>query len=193
LIKETKPQTVEELASLTAEKLQVPQREIIKTIIKLQGEGKIRLAQSPSNLPTVGDYLKTGQASWYWATLAATLVTTLVVFTVSEDLYPLAYLRNVLGIVFVLWLPGYAFTRALFPARLPLKTSDKSLDTIERVALSIGMSLALVPIVGLLLNYTPWGITLAPITLSLTALTITFATAAILREHQKRTNAVAAA
>ena len=60
------------------------------------------------------------------------------------------------------------------------------MDTIERVALSLGMSLALVPIVGLILNYTPWGIRLTPITLSLLALTIVFATAAILREYQAK-------
>jgi uncharacterized membrane protein len=48
------------------------------------------------------------------------------------------------------------------------------------------MSLALTPIVGLILNYTPWGITLTPITLSLLALTTVFATAAILREHQSK-------
>jgi len=58
------------------------------------------------------------------------------------------------------------------------------LDTIERVALSLGTSLALVPIDGLLLNYTPWGIRLTPTVLSLLALTIVFATAAIIRENQ---------
>jgi uncharacterized membrane protein len=46
------------------------------------------------------------------------------------------------------------------------------------------MSIALVPIIGLLLNYTPWGIRLTPIILSLLALTIVFATAAVIREYQ---------
>jgi uncharacterized membrane protein len=45
------------------------------------------------------------------------------------------------------------------------------------------MSLALVPIVGLLLNYTPWGIRLTPIVLSLLALTLIFATVAIIKEY----------
>jgi uncharacterized membrane protein len=102
------------------------------------------------------------------------------------------YIRYVLGIIFILWLPGYAFIKALFPQTLPfaralahsLGTPEKNLDTIERAALSLGMSIALVPIVGLLLNYTPWGIRLTPIVLSLTALTIAFATTAILREYQ---------
>jgi len=66
----------------------------------------------------------------------------------------------------------------------------KGLDNIERTALSTGMSLALVPITGLLLNYTPWGIRLTPVTISLLALTITFATAAIIREHQAKTKEI---
>ena len=88
-------------------------------------------------------------------------------FTIPETFYPIAYIRNVLGIIFVLFLPGFAFIKALFPTTVPLKTTSESLDDIERVALSFGMSLALVPIVGLILNYTPWGIRLTPITLSL--------------------------
>jgi len=63
----------------------------------------------------------------------------------------------------------------------------RKLDNIERIALSIGMSLALVPLVGLLLNYTPWGIRLTPITISLLALTLILSTAAIIREHQTKT------
>ena len=103
----------------------------------------------------------------------------MLVFTVPEDAYPIVYARYLLGSIFVLALPGYSFIKALFPT--------KELDNIERVALSIGMSLALVPITGLLLNYTPWGIRVTPVTLSLLALTVAFATAAVIREHQAKT------
>lgn len=82
-------------------------------------------------------------------------------------------------------LPGYTFIKALFLTHVPIKTSSENLDTIERVVLSIGMSLALVPIVGLLLNYTPWGIRLAPVTLSLLGLSVTFATVAMIREQSE--------
>jgi uncharacterized membrane protein len=90
--------------------------------------------------------------------------------------------------VFVLFLPGYAFIKTLFPQKLPIPTSSENMDTIERAALSFGMSLALVPIVGLILNYTSWGIHVTPVTLSLLALTIAFATAAILRESPKKSS-----
>ncbi|MFY9410026.1 MAG: DUF1616 domain-containing protein [Methanosarcina flavescens] len=65
-------------------------------------------------------------------------------------------LRNVLGLPLVLFLPGYTLIAALFPAK-----SD--LDGIERTALSFGLSIAVVPLIGLGLNYTPFGIRPLPV------------------------------
>lgn len=70
------------------------------------------------------------------------------------------YLRVGLGLPFVLFFPGYVLVAALFP-----KKDD--LDGLERVALSFGLSIAVAPLIGLILNYTPWGIRLAPILVSL--------------------------
>lgn len=69
-------------------------------------------------------------------------------------------LRVALGLPFVLFFPGYTLIAALFPGR-------EDLDGIERVALSFGLSIAVVPLIGLILNYTPWGIRLYPILISL--------------------------
>lgn len=69
-------------------------------------------------------------------------------------------LRIILGLPFVLFFPGYTLIAALFPAR-------GDLDGIERTALSFGLSIAVVPLIGLGLNYTPWGIRLVPILVSL--------------------------
>jgi len=83
-------------------------------------------------------------------------------------------LRNILGLPLVLFLPGYALIAALFPAK-----SD--LDGIERTALSFGLSIAVVPLIGLGLNYTPWGIRLLPILISLSVFTIAMCGLAYLR------------
>jgi uncharacterized membrane protein len=131
--------------------------------------------------------------TWYWTTIALAITTAIAVFTIPDTAYPIVYLRSTLGIIFVLFLPGFALIKALFPAKVPIKSSSENMDTIERVALSFGMSLALAPIAGLKLNYTPWGIRLTPITLSLLALTIVFATAAVLREYQAKAPAVKSA
>ncbi|UVE50730.1 DUF1616 domain-containing protein [Haloferax larsenii] len=78
-------------------------------------------------------------------------------------------LRAVLGLPFLLFVPGYALMAALFPEA----GGDVSgIDGIERVALSFGGSISLSPLVGLLLNFTPWGIRLVPIMVAMSGLTL---------------------
>jgi uncharacterized membrane protein len=72
-------------------------------------------------------------------------------------------LRVILGILFILFIPGYIFVVALFPTR----KTDHGIDIIERIALSFCLSVAIVPLVGLALNFTPWGIQLDTILLSI--------------------------
>jgi len=85
---------------------------------------------------------------------------TTIVLLVAILLTPNSAVRVVLGLPFVLFFPGYVLIAALYP-----RSND--LDGIERVALSLGLSLAVVPLIGLVLNYTPWGIRLTPILMSL--------------------------
>ena len=187
ITKEKKPETIHQLVRLTKQTSPATSEEILNEIMQLQNDGKLKLTSPPQHTPTnLKTNLKTHEAAWYWTTLIVTFSTVAAVFTIPENLQPFVIIRYVLGTVFILWLPGYTFIKALFPTQVPVKTSSENLDSIERVALSIGLSLALVPIVGLLLNYTPWGIRLEPVTLSLTALTLTFATAALLRENETR-------
>jgi len=177
LVKTADFETVEHLIVQVQQKSPLSKQEILDHIIALQNQGKLILKNSVASAPfSLKTYLLSKHGYWYWFTLILSVITFLLVFTISENTHPLMYVRYMLGAIFVLWLPGHALIKALFPT--------KEIDTIERIALSIGMSLALTPIIGLLLNYTPWGIRLTPVTLSLLALTITLATAALLREHQ---------
>lgn len=84
------------------------------------------------------------------------------------------FIRTILGILLVLFIPGYSLIAALFP-----KWGD--LDGIERTALSFGLSIAVTPLIGLGLNYTPWGIRLDPILISLTIFTMVMCIIAYLR------------
>lgn len=61
-----------------------------------------------------------------------------------------------LALVYVLFVPGYAFVGALFPAEDPL-------DGLERATFAFGLSVALTAFIALALNFTPWGIRLVPI------------------------------
>ena len=88
-------------------------------------------------------------------------------------------LRKVIGMGFVLFFPGYAFINFLFPKK-------KELDSLERLALSFGLSIAITPLIGLILNYTPYGIRLTPILISLGAFNIIFSILAIYRRENVR-------
>ena len=179
IVKKSKPATVRDLVKLVQSKHSLPKEEIIESIINLQNQGKLILKDyQPPHPSTLSRYIFSRQAYWYWTIIALSAATTTLVFTIPEDAYPIVYARYLLGSIFVLALPGYSFIKALFPT--------KELDNIERAALSIGLSLALTPIVGLLLNYTPWGIRLTPVTLSLLTLTTTLATIALIRSYQSQ-------
>jgi uncharacterized membrane protein/LysM repeat protein len=84
---------------------------------------------------------------------AACALATVAVVLLGPSLEPV---RIVLGLPFLLLLPGYVLVAALYPRK-------GDLDPIESAALSFGLSIAIVPLIGLALNYSPWGIRLNPI------------------------------
>jgi uncharacterized membrane protein len=85
-------------------------------------------------------------------------------------------MRYIFGSIIVLFLPGYSLVEALYPG-------EEDLTPLERLALSIGLSLAIVPLIGLVLNYTPWGIRLNPVLTAITATTIMLLTISAYRKY----------
>ena len=80
-------------------------------------------------------------------------IVTLPVVIFSEGIF-----RIILGLLLAIFFPGYTLLSSIFP-----KQND--LSGTERVALSFGLSLAIIPLTGLILNYTPWGIRVYPVTI----------------------------
>jgi uncharacterized membrane protein len=80
------------------------------------------------------------------------------------DLFAFAPIRLVLGLIFILFVPGYTVQAALFP-----KKDD--LGSVERAGISTGISLGFIPLIALILDRLPWGLSLWPIFIS-EALTI---------------------
>lgn len=100
----------------------------------------------------------------------------LIIFTVIP---PLNYtpLNTILGLIFILFLHGYSLTACLF-------TKKDDLDVIERFALSFGLSILIAPLITFILNFTPLGIHLIPILLSLSSFTIIFSLIAYIRRRK---------
>jgi len=51
---------------------------------------------------------------------------------------------------------------------------EEELDMLEKIALSIGLSICIVALTGILLNFTPWGLKLGPVLLSRSTFTLVF-------------------
>lgn len=148
--------------------------EIARRIYELSSAGMFSVRDPDPPKSILGFLREPAYSTWYWA--MNVLVAATVLLVVASPEAPFIYLRYALGSLFVLYLPGAALIELLYP-----KKSD--LSQLERVALSLGLSLALVPLVGLVLNYTPWGIRLDPILASLSLLTVGLATGAAIRKH----------
>ena len=97
-----------------------------------------------------------------------------ILFVLIPPLNEISPLRIILGLPLVLFLPGYSLIAVLFPRR-------DDLDAIERIALSFGLSIAITPLLGLALNYTPFGIRLTPILIVLSVFTVSLAIGAYVR------------
>jgi hypothetical protein len=124
---------------------------------------------------TLWSYFRSPYSLWFWG-VAAGMVTIMLAIYLFPSSSPFIYARYVFGSLMVLFIPGYSLVEALYP-------NKKDLDSLERLALSIGLSLALVPLVGLVLNYTPWGIRLDPIVFSLVGLSLVLGIAACVRKE----------
>lgn len=72
-------------------------------------------------------------------------------------------LKSILGTVAILFIPGYMLIAALFPKR--------TLGNVERIALSLGSNIVVVPLLGLILNFT-FGIGPVPVLIALCLYTI---------------------
>ncbi len=109
--------------------------------------------------------------------MAFSTISALGIFLSGEN----SILKIVLGIPLLIFLPGYALVSVLWPGRKRktpgsddrgfLNIREGGIENLERLMLSIGLSIVLVPIIGLILNYVS-SISLAPILFSLLTFTI---------------------
>jgi hypothetical protein len=152
------------------------QVEVTDMVWRLEEQDKISLEDVPPITRSFGEFLRHWERNlWFYTSLILSLSTILTIY-LTPATYPLVVLRWTLGSVFALFIPGYVTVEALFP-------KGRSLHIIERYALSIGLSLAEVPLVSFVLNLTPWGIQLASIVVSLTILVMGLSLIALVMQY----------
>jgi hypothetical protein len=175
MVKASRGETVGDLIE-KASKLGLKPYEAAELLHQLSAEGRVSL-EDPNPPRRLSNYAGSTYSLWFWGVVASVALTMASIYAFPKH-PPYIYLRYVLGSIFVLYLPGYALIEALYPKK-------EDLQGLERLALSIGLSLALTPLVGLALNYTPWGIRLNPILASLSLLTVLLALLALNRKFSR--------
>ena len=177
-IRAESPRTVRDLFEIVRKRRPtLSEDEFIQIINELKGSKTLELESPAPQVNSYPAYLRIQDENfWFYLVVLAALATFLAIYVLPST-YPLVILRWIVGSIFVLFLPGYVTIQALFP-------EGKELDNIERFALTIGLSLAITPLIGLLLNYTPWGIRLDPIVAALSIFTLGIAITGTLRKYK---------
>lgn len=119
-----------------------------------------------------------------WVITLLTLLTTGLTLVVPENaiealnplLIALGVLRLILGISFVVFLPGYTITVIIWPT--------KGENDLTRLGIAFGISITIIPIVGLILNFTPFGLRFIPILASLVFLMLITLSIAFYRRYR---------
>lgn len=173
IVQENSGKSIGEVVEKASMKLRLKRYEAAKLLYRLKELNLIYL-MDPRPPKSFINYLFSSHVIWFWL-LTISIMLTLIFIYLTPQTPPFIYLRYVFGLLFVLYLPGAALIELLYP-------KPSSLSQLERLALSIGLSLASVPLVGLILNYTPWGIRLDPIIVSLSTLTLALSLGAAARK-----------
>jgi len=108
---------------------------------------------------TIQGKVSAAQKRIVWQDFNLTLLGALILFLLVSfggSILLLQPLRIILGLIYVLFVPGYWLTTALYP-----RVHD--LTPVERLGLSIGFSVAAVPVLALILDRMEWGLFLWPI------------------------------
>ncbi|ADB86790.1 DUF1616 domain-containing protein [Saccharolobus islandicus] len=157
--------TLGEIVEKVSKELNVKDYEVAKVIYKMVEDGEIRLVNPNDGFLNFLFY----HSIWFFLVLIIVFGTIISVFL---NFLPLRYF---FGLIFVMYLPGASLTELVYPKK-------EDLSQLGRLAMGIGLSLALDPIVGLFLNYVP-GIFVNTSLISLTLLTLAFSIGALFRKY----------
>jgi hypothetical protein len=153
---------VMELQHTYSESLSV--EEIQNAVKKLESEKKITLL-GPGIKGHFFDYItRSYNGLSLWLTTAATCLIMALVFLLP-NIEPWSYVRMISGAVFVMFIPGNALVQLLF--------AHRNMEQIEQMVLSVGLSIAVICIIGLMLKYILSALTVESAVISIGMLSIT--------------------
>lgn len=158
------------------EKKELSPEELADGVKSLSEKGKIELRTVPPSFDNFTRFLLAFSWSWaFWLLAGSTLLMVAAVYGLPEAM-PWLGIRWLATGAFLLFAPGFGLVQVMFVPK-----SD--FGVLERIAFSVGLSLVLVSAVGLLLGFSPSGIRLDNIVLSLGGLVLLLAFISASRQY----------
>ena len=173
------PKNVKELFQLVQEQTDAKLEDIEKTVKSLHRKGLVSLDEPSHNKENFVSFLSLPKGRWFWIVIGVSLLAFISILFIPEADTPLSYIRYIFAFILVAFLPGYCLTETLFPR-------EDSLDIIERVTFSIGLSFAITALVGLFLSFTPFKLTLGTALPTLCSVVIFLAVVSLIRKYMKQ-------
>ncbi len=129
------------------------------------------------NMPSENKLLHSPSLELWLILLGGGILFSLVTLGLQRDLGAFRILQGILGIIYALCVPGYLIQLSLFPKR-----DDLNWD--GRLALSFGLSIAIMAPLALILNQFERGLSLIPLTSTWLGLIVVFVIIAALRQME---------
>lgn len=170
------PKTFEEAVNIVSLMFLKDPADIKERLLHLELEGKLSFDEANTiAIPSFRKYIFSNKQSWFWVNSCLALITSVLVLIIPPEVFPLVYVRYLFTFLMMLFLPGYSLIRALF--------DRAKLSAIELATFSLGLSLVFLFAIGLLLNFTPFGISVVPITMCLLCLVVIFSIIAVVKDY----------
>jgi uncharacterized membrane protein len=180
-IVETKnPKNVRELVQLVQEQVEASLNDVVKEVKNLQRNGLVvleELEESTTPRHNFINLMSSKKSLWFWMIVSLAFLAFVSIIFFPETGTPLSYVRYAFGFILAVFLPGYCLTETLFPRK-------NSIDEIERLTYSVGLSFAVTALVGLFLSLTPFGLTLTTALLTLGSIVVVLALVALNRKYK---------
>ena len=131
-------------------------------------------------LVNLGDQTSSENGGWiatYADLIVVSIITGIATLVIFVPYLNASILRLVFGYAIIWFVPGYTLLAALFPRK-------DDITNLERLVFSITLSILVVALVGLFLNYTQWGVVLEQVVASLVGFIGVCVAAAYVRRMQ---------
>ena len=177
ILETEQPENVEKLVHLVQNQVDASLEEIKTEIKKLHKKGLVSLNEPAPKKQNFNQFLSAKDNYWFWIIMATSVLSIACIVFIPENQGLVSYIRYVFAFVLVAFLPGYCLTKTLFP-------KQTTLDQIETITFSIGLSFAITTLVGLFLSFSSIGLTLSTTLSTLASTVLILVVLALIRTYK---------